>query len=73
MTVEQLINELEKFPKNLPVLVNGYECGYCDISKVVPTKVKLNVHIEDFNGPHDETVDADTDVVRIVRIENPLG
>lgn len=73
MTVEKLISELQKLPPNLPVLVNGYEGGYCDILKIVTTKVKLNVNLESYNGPHDETTDADTPAIRIIRIENPLS
>ena len=44
LTVEQLINELQKHPKNLQVLVDGYEDGLDAVlsSKVVDVEYDEN-------------------------------
>ena len=67
MTVAELIEKLKTYPKDLKVLVDGYEGGFNEISAVKTIKVKLNVHTEEYNGPHDDVVDADTEVVVIKR------
>jgi len=71
MTVKELIDALSKMPENQNVVVDGYEGGFCDISSLKKIKVKLNVHEESYYGPHEESSDADTEVIKIVRIENP--
>jgi hypothetical protein len=38
LTVKQLIEELSKYPSDMPVMVDGYEGGY---NAVVPEKIYL--------------------------------
>jgi hypothetical protein len=71
MTVKELIQILSQFPQDQIVLVTGYEDGYSDIAKVETTKVKLNYFKEDYYGPHNEIDGADTEVIKIVRANNP--
>lgn len=66
-TNEELIKKLQSLPRNLRVLVNGYEGGFSEISAVKKIKVKLNANTETYNGPHEDSKDADTDVVVIQR------
>lgn len=73
MTIRQLKEALGRFPDDTQVLVQGYEGGLCDIGFLRQSKVKLNVHSESWNGPHEETQDGDTEAVIIFREENPLA
>ncbi len=67
MTVKELIEKLKSYPANRLVLVDGYEGGFSEISSVENLKVKLNVNSESYNGPHDESPEADTEVLVIGR------
>jgi hypothetical protein len=39
MTVNELIAELQKYPRETRVVVSGYEDGYDDISRIIPTSL----------------------------------
>lgn len=67
MTIDELIEKLKSYPGDLRVLVDGYEGGFSEISVVNKIKVKLNANKESYNGPHEDTKDADTDVIAIRR------
>ena len=69
MTIKELKEKINSYPDDLRVLVDGYEGGFSEISEVKKTKVKLNVHTESYYGPHEDTEDADTEVI-IVRRES---
>ncbi len=73
MTAKELIKILNTFPENHTFVVQGYECGYCDVHSVKSIKVTLNHNTESWNGPHEEREDSNTDVVFIQRTENPLS
>jgi len=42
MTVAELIEELNKLPQDMLVLVPGYECGYDNVEVRPNTAVRLN-------------------------------
>lgn len=67
MTVKELIEKLNTFDQDMIVLVNGYEGGLSDISKIEATKVNLNVNKEDYLGPHEESPKGSTSAVYISR------
>lgn len=67
MTIKELKEKLKAYPDNFRVLVDGYEGGFSEISEVKITKVKLNVHTESYYGPHDDTENADIEVLVIRR------
>jgi hypothetical protein len=67
LTIKELKEKLSQYSDDLRILVDGYEGGFSEISAVKKIKVKLNVHSESYYGPHDETKDADVDVVVIHR------
>lgn len=52
MTVKELVEFLEKYPKDLRVVVNGYEDGYDDISpnRIFTRKIQLNAGTPDWEG-----------------------
>jgi hypothetical protein len=56
MNVQQLIEELQKYPPEMRVIVEGYEGGYSDLEKVCVEPIQLNVHGEDrwYFGRHDD-------------------
>jgi hypothetical protein len=56
MNVQQLIEELQKHPPEMRVIVDGYEGGYSDCNPPESTQIRLNVHDEDcwYYGRHDE-------------------
>lgn len=53
MTVQQLIEELQKFDPKLPIISRGYEGGMLDIDSVTPTRIALNVNTAWYYGPHE--------------------
>lgn len=67
MTIKELKEKINSYPDDLRVLVDGYEGGFSEISEVKKTKVKLNIHTESYYGPHEDTEDADTEVIIIRR------
>ena len=56
MNVQQLIEELQKYPPEMRVIVDGYEGGYNDCKPPKSTRIRLNVHDEDdwSYGRHDD-------------------
>jgi hypothetical protein len=54
MTVAELITELTKLSPTLRVVTRGYEGRYRDVSKLEPLDLALNVHTEQYYGPHKE-------------------
>ncbi len=65
MTVQELINHLQNYPKNMPVVVGGYEGGCEDVDTLEEVKVDLNVNTEWFFGAHEPNKEGDTAVVWI--------
>ncbi len=47
MNVQQLIEELQKYPPDLRVIRKGYESGFDDVSIAKPMEI-----IVDYNGAH---------------------
>jgi hypothetical protein len=56
MNVQQLIEELQKHPPEMRVIVNGYEGGYEDLASPHQKSIRLNVHAPDkwYYGQHDD-------------------
>jgi len=54
MNVQQLIEELQKYPPEMRVIVEGYEGGYSDCKPPESTRIRLNVHARDkwYYGRH---------------------
>jgi hypothetical protein len=56
MNVQQLIEELQKHPPEMRVIIHGYEGGYHDLTSPESRPIRLNVHEPDcwYYGPHDD-------------------
>ncbi len=54
MTVAELIEQLQKFPQTLPVLVEGYETGWDGIHLLRTVCVEPNLKKEDWDGEFSE-------------------
>ena len=54
MTVKELVKLLGKYPDDLPVVVNGHEDGYDDLSpeRISVIKTQLDTQIYDWEGQH---------------------
>ena len=54
MTVQDLIRILRTYPADMPVVVNGYEDGFDDVSPegIAVVKVQLNRGTKDWQGRH---------------------
>jgi len=59
MKVKELIEALEKMDSEKRVVIHGYEGGYADIEGIEEIKLKLNVNIEWFFGPHESVIGED--------------
>ena len=70
-TVKQLIEKLNALPADALALVDGYEGGFADIGTIKKNSVALNVHKEDYYGPHEQTNTANTPAIIIGRASNP--
>ena len=56
MTVSQLIEVLKTHPRDLRVVINGYEEGYDDLSpdQISIVRIALNTGVDDWMGQHGE-------------------
>jgi len=56
MNVQQLIEELQKYPPEMRVIVHGYEGGYSDCNPPQSTRIRLNVREKNdwYFGRHDD-------------------
>ena len=54
MTVKELIEQLQQLDPDTHVFTNGYEGGYCDAVIPIPKEIALNVHKEEWMGPHED-------------------
>lgn len=52
MTVQELIESLQKLDPNLNVFIEGYESGYDNFIITDPDTFKLNQYKNWWNGPH---------------------
>ena len=54
MLIKTLIKRLEKLDGSLPVIVDGYEGGVDDVTKIKKVKMVRNVNTEWYYGKHEE-------------------
>jgi hypothetical protein len=57
MNVQQLIEDLQKHPPAMRVIVSGYEGGYNDVHSIKPISICLDVNPEWYYGSHDDAED----------------
>lgn len=61
MTVEELIEELKKYPLNSTVMIHGYEGGYKDVSELEKATMRLDINSAWYYGPHEKEKGIDID------------
>jgi len=69
MTVQELINQLQTFPEDMPVVVWGYEGGCDDVGTLEEVKVDLNVNSEWYYGKHEPNTEGEATVLWISKKE----
>ena len=52
MIIEELIQQLKRYPKNSLVTVQGYEDGYDEVTNVREISIKPNTSHEWYNGKY---------------------
>jgi len=66
LTVEQLINELKKYPKEYKVLLDGYEGG---LDAILSSRI-IGVEYDEtkawYYGPFEETDDLNTKAIHLM-------
>ena len=70
MTVAELIKVLSMAPGNQKVLVEGYEGGLSELRIKQNVLIKLNVHKEDYMGPHEKAEDGTEKALVFYRAQN---
>lgn len=57
-TVRELITFLQQYPADMCVVVEGYEGGYWDASRVEEISIDRNIYSEWYYGPHADAEDV---------------
>lgn len=65
MNVQELIEELSKYPQDAMVIRPGYEGGKTEVTYTEQCNITLNVNVDDWFGPHEVRSDGDTLAVYI--------
>lgn len=66
LTVEQLINELTKYPKDYKVLVDGYEGGLDAVLSSKIVNVEYDETIAWYYGPFEETDNINIKAIQLI-------
>ena len=57
ISVSALIAKLKEFEPNLPVVVQGYEGGFDDVTSASKISIQLDANQEDYMGRHEQAGD----------------
>lgn len=57
MTVQELIEELKKYPPEMRIVTPGYEGGCDDVIGTGKTTVRFDINPEEWYGRHDDIND----------------
>ena len=63
MTVQELIEQLQNFPKDMLVVVSGYEGGCNDVSELKEVGVDLNCNEQWYYGAHEPSVKNEPEAI----------
>lgn len=74
MTVKALVELLGTYPDDLPVVVNGYEDGYDDLSleRISIVRIQLDTQIHDWKGQHSDFRDSEQEISDDAKIVEAL-
>ena len=63
MKVAELIKNLQELPQNYRVVVQGYEDGFDDVSRIMPVSIKPGAEKKWYNGKYAGAEDGEKAVV----------
>lgn len=66
MIIEELIQQLQRYPKNSRVIVQGYEGGYDDVTIVREISIQPNTSHEWYNGKYLKSDDAASETAVLI-------
>ena len=73
MTIEELITELNKYPPETVVLVDGYEQGYDDIDFTLVPDITQDLEHANYEGRYCKVSDLwEEDVLKYVTMTKPF-
>lgn len=67
MTVQELIESLQKLDPDLRVFVDGYEHGFSEFEITGPYTFELNVNKDWWSGPHEINKNGDVKAIVLKR------
>ena len=68
MQVKKLIEQLQQYPPEMPVVIAGYEDGYNDVSIIQECALIVDAHTQGWGGQHEATNAENKSAVRAVRL-----
>ncbi len=66
MIIEELIQQLQRYPKNSRVIVQGYEDGYDEVSTVTEISIQPNTSHEWYNGKYINSDNATSETAVLI-------
>ena len=66
MIIEELIQQLQSFPKNSRVIVQGYEDGYDEITTLREISIRPNPNHEWYNGKYESSDNAASETAVLI-------
>lgn len=66
MKVKELIQKLSEYDPEMRVVVDGYECGYDEVDKIMTVRIKPNLKAteKDWEGEFEFVIDRDKEESR---------
>lgn len=66
MIIEELIQQLQRYPKNNRVIVQGYEDGYDEVTTVKEISIQPNTSHEWYNGKYINSDNVASEIVVLI-------
>ncbi|MCZ7373243.1 MAG: hypothetical protein O8C60_06255 [Candidatus Methanoperedens sp.] len=66
MIIEELIRQLQRYPKNSRVIVQGYEDGYDEITTLREISIRPNPSHEWYNGKYESSDNAASETAVLI-------
>lgn len=66
MIIEELIKQLQRYPKNSRVVVQGYEEGYDEITTLMEISIRPNPSHEWYNGRYESSDNAASETAVLI-------
>jgi len=66
MIIEELIHQLQSYPKNIRVIVQGYEDGFDEVSTLKAISIQPNTSHEWYNGKYIKSNNAASETAVLI-------